>query len=92
MPYIWEDAAVFLEHGGVTVYHIYKNDLRESGCRTYWYGLTPDCSDGGYEGGEFDVRELTEYGEQAIEQAIRSGIDNGKLSNQEPYLKVKEDE
>jgi len=103
MPYVWEDAAVFIEHEGVTVYHICKNDMWESGCRTYWYGLTPHCSDehlGGDEGGEFDVRELEEYvvstscsSEQNIEQAIRSAIDNGKMSNEEPYLvKAKEDE
>ena len=97
MPYVWEDAAVFIEHSGVTVYHICKNDMRESGYRTYWYGLTPHCSDhpryGGGAGGEFDVRELEEYvvstsysSEQNIEQAIRSAIDNGKMSNEEPYL------
>ena len=47
MPYCWMQAPEYLEHAGVRVYHIFKDDMMEHGPRTYWYGLTPDCSDSG---------------------------------------------
>jgi len=54
MPYDIVDAEVALEHEGVTVYHVYKNDFMTDGERYYLYSLEP-CNT---EDESFDVREL----------------------------------
>ena len=85
MPFDWVDAEVFLEHNGVTIYHVYKNDFMNGGSRTYHYGTSPDCSDDGDEHGEFDVRELpgahvfdlNNY--DGIKAAIVAAIDAGHI-------------
>jgi hypothetical protein len=59
MPYEWVDPEVFVEHAGVTVYHIYKNDFAGQGTRTYHFGTGIGCSDENPgENGEFDIRNL----------------------------------
>lgn len=57
MPYkeVWLPPEVFLEHKGVKVYHVYKNNDADQGIRHFWYGLSPQCSD---EGNSFDVRDV----------------------------------
>lgn len=47
MPFGWIDPEVFLTHGDVTIYHVYKDDEIAQGRREYWY--TTDLSGGDYE-------------------------------------------
>lgn len=57
MPYkeVWLPPEIFLEHRGVRIYHVYKNDDVGQGVRHFWYGLSPWCSD---ERDSFDVRNI----------------------------------
>src|SRR5687767_11600243 len=63
------DPELFLEHKGVEVYHIYKNDDVAQGRREFWYTLSPlcgedNCSDercGDTCVMQFDVRDLPNY-------------------------------
>jgi len=89
MPYRWVPASVFLEHRGVTVYHVYKDDDVEQGVRQYWFGVREDCSDSD---DAFDVRLLpnrsghdlcTDAGRRAI---IREAIDIGTITQEGPVL------
>jgi hypothetical protein len=43
MPYreTWGEPELYLEHEGVKVYHMYKNNQWESGPMTYWFTLDP---------------------------------------------------
>lgn len=54
MPHRWHRVkkAVYLTHGGVTIYRAYDEDDADD-VLTYWFGLTPNDGDG-----EFDVRSL----------------------------------
>jgi hypothetical protein len=55
------DPEVFLEHNGVTIYHIYKNDDIDASAREFWFTVDPDqgSDDNGHgTGGTFDVRQL----------------------------------
>ena len=82
MPYIWTEPDVFLDLGdGCKIYHIYKNDDMESGdIRSYHFGTTVRCSDyGGGDGGEFDVRDLSQWDGRPIEQVIRAAYEAGDL-------------
>ncbi len=86
MPYAWVEPEVVMEHAGVTIYHIDKDDHLEGGARVYWYGTRPGCSDDGSEDGEFDVRDLpgeedASYDEEGGQRAIiRAAIDAGLLT------------
>ena len=57
----WLDNEVALEHKGVTIYRVYKDDDYDFGARTYCFGMTPLATDAGENDGEFDVRELKEW-------------------------------
>lgn len=60
MPFGWIDPEVFLTHGDVTIYHVYKDDEIAQGRREYWY--TTDLSGGDYEDPcSFDVRDLPTF-------------------------------
>ena len=83
MPSKWVPPEKFLEHGGVTIYHIYRHDDLDQGPREYWYGWHEACRD---DGDSFDVRDLpnpsgddvgTEEGRKAI---LREAIDAGILT------------
>lgn len=52
MPYQWVKPEVFMQHNGVTVYHVYKNDHWEDGVRDCWYALCEDDES------IFDYRDL----------------------------------
>ena len=78
MPFGWIDPEVFLTHGDVTIYHVYKDDEIAQGRREYWY--TTDLSGGDYEDPcSFDVRDLPTFTskkshEQVIIEAIKAGV------------------
>jgi len=40
----WHDNEMWFEHGGVRVYHTYRNDYDEEGVESDTYGVTPDAS------------------------------------------------
>lgn len=98
MPYRteWVDPEVFLEHNGVTIYHVYKGDDVECGRRFYWFGTTIHASDDDDDDGEsFDVRDLpgahaalsyVPFAEQepVVRQLIVAAIDNGRLIDTTP--------
>ena len=64
MPYITkhQPAEVFMEHGGVEIYHIYQDNDFSQNVRTYWFAVHEDGDDGASHGhdGVFDVRQLPE--------------------------------
>lgn len=70
MPYMWVEPEVFLEYGGVTIYHVYKND-NINDVRAYWYTVdVTECND-------IDIRDLSEYNEELEhEEVFRRAIDN----------------
>ena len=57
MPYGWIDPEVFIEHNGMTVYHVYKDDEISQGCREFWY-TTDLCGGDCNDPFAFDVREM----------------------------------
>ena len=61
MPYtiVWEPNDIFLEHGGIRIFHTYKND--EDEVLTYWYGTSSESMDGD-DDTTFDIRELPTWG------------------------------
>ena len=76
MPYTHVPADRFLQHGSVTVFHVYK-----SGCTmSNWYTLRDWDDDGdSNQGNQFDVRDLPTMEEAGYEheKAIRLAIDRG---------------
>lgn len=64
MPYITEhqSAELYMEHAGVEIYHVYKNNEIDQGARTYWFAVHDDGDDDTAHGsnGVFDVRCLPE--------------------------------
>jgi len=62
MPYEWIEPEVFMEHSGVVVYHVYKDDSPQNGgAREYWFCLEA-CESMDDGGNTFDVRSLPAYG------------------------------
>jgi len=86
MPVKWVEPEVFLRYRGVNIYHVYRNDVFGDR-RTYWYGNSIYCSDGGDDA--FDVRHLpVPDGVNPDDHAaiIRAAIDAGNprvIGNQE---------
>lgn len=64
MPYVTEHqpAELFMEHAGVEIYHVYKNNEIDQGARTYRFATHDDGDDDNSHGrdGVFDVRCLPE--------------------------------
>lgn len=59
MPYVRVEPEMFLEHGGVEVFHVYRDGTNEPW--SYWFTIDPDTADDGYahgKGGHFDVRRF----------------------------------
>lgn len=83
MPKDTVEAAEFMRHGGLVVYHIYKNDDVNDPTREYWYSLWAYGSDEDDHGedGAFDVRDLPNAGgcrtELKQKRIIREAIDAG---------------
>ena len=85
MPYAWTDPDVFAMHDGVTVYHVYQNDMIEDGPRQFIYGYDGSCSDSG--DFTFDVRDLARMlgmtaGENRADhrRIIREAVSRGILT------------
>lgn len=57
----WVDPDIALEHKGVTLWHIYKDDDIEQGARVYTFALDP--AEDGYEVGGIDVQALPNWTE-----------------------------
>lgn len=55
MPYIWTEPMLVLEHQGVSVYNVYKNDNWES---AYEFQYTTDITE---DSAPFDLRDLDSY-------------------------------
>ncbi len=91
MPYDTVPPAVFLQHGDFIVYHLYKNDLFQSGPKTYWFTLQQWGSDEDPHGenGCFDVRclpqKVADYTdtEDNIKARIIAAIDAGYFAGWE---------
>ena len=88
MPFTYSDPEVFLEHNGVTVWHVYKDDDMDQGARDCWYTTEIDGGDSFFHGqnGTFDYRELTtEYPDtdNDARAAIIAAIESGELPLEE---------
>jgi hypothetical protein len=91
MPYLNPETIapeIALEHGGVTVFHTYRDGVLEEGRMTCWFTLNPDDLE---ELDHFDVRELRAWvdispGDEdtRILAALRHAIDNGEIGGNEP--------
>jgi hypothetical protein len=86
MPYktVWLEPEVFVEHKGVKVYHVYRNDDVDQGVRMFWYGLSPHCLDewNNIEEKVFDVRDVANAlgmhlpnSEDEIKDVLKAAID-----------------
>lgn len=83
MPYGWIDPEVFIEHNGMTVYHVYKDDEISQGRREFWY-TTDLCGGDCNDPFAFDVRELPTYADgKSHRQVIWEAIDAGILQTPE---------
>lgn len=53
-------AELYMEHNGVCIFHVYKDNDFDQGARDFWFATHEDGSDdnGHGEDGVFDVREL----------------------------------
>jgi len=88
MPYQWVEPDVALEHAGVKVYYLYKNDFVDNGTRMYHYGWSLDCLDEGSDS-TFDVRDLAEAMKmpipetwEDIKKILCAAIDVGVLTQE----------
>ncbi len=93
MAMAWIPNELALEHKGVFIYYVYKDDDNDAGVRIYSYGLDEYGSDDGMdEDGEhivFDVRDLPSYDFTLdIEDNLRKAIDNGEIT--QDYVKMEE--
>lgn len=85
MPYDWIEPAVFMEHRGWTVYHIYRNDQFQDGPRDTWYTFSMCSCDGDGHGSDgcFDIYELPAVqalrsaDPETYKQVIRNAMDVG---------------
>ena len=89
MPYqeIYVPAAVAVEHGGVTVYHTYKDNDVDQGSRSYWFALKEDADETDADD-TFDVRALPNWRpqdkdregcEEYVFAILREAIDLGHI-------------
>lgn len=79
MPYGWVKPDIALEHKGVKVYYIYRNDDIDDVARTYWFGYSDQCDDSGRD--SFDVRDFDCFDPfiSPLEN-VRKAIDLGGLT------------
>lgn len=91
MPTDWVAPEVFFEHGGYTVYYVYKDDNLGSGVRDNWFSLSETGADDDDHGvnGVFDVRQLPQVGDEApdlesvegLQAFITATIDSGHFDD-----------
>jgi len=81
MPMSWEPPEIFVEHKGVIIFHVYKDDEMQNGQREYWYTTSESGGEGS--GFEFDVRELPEYDSTDHEGTVKKAIEAGLLIQDE---------
>lgn len=76
MPYVWTEPELALEHRGVSVYHVYRNEFMDSGRREYWYTTDVTENQGG-----FDIRDLDCYKEGLKhEDVLKLAIEGGEIT------------
>lgn len=91
MPYVTEHqpAELFMEHAGVEVFHVYKNNDVDQGARTYWFAVHDDGDDDASDGndGVFDVRCLPEPPSppRLDDHPPFIGVDHGREAGFESY-------
>ena len=91
MPYGWVEPEVFVEHSGVKVFHIYKNDFVDEGRRECWF-TTDVCGGDSDDPCAFDVRDLSTFeAGKPYAQAVREAIDKGELKQEKPRRDCGED-
>jgi hypothetical protein len=76
MPYIWTEPELVLEHQDVSVYHVYKNEYWDCGCREFLY--TTDITE---QAEPFDIRGLPsfQHGEDHT-VILRLAIERGEIT------------
>jgi hypothetical protein len=79
MPWAWVNSPLVLEHKGVKIYGIFKNDIVRNTISPFKYGYTQNCDDNGTDC--FDVRFLPTYScDKTHTQIICEAIDQGVLT------------
>lgn len=92
MPNIYTEAAEFMEHRGIRIYHVHNGNDYEQGVRQYQYSLDPDSDDetADEEYRNFDVREMPAFEPfigraqvhvEDIRRVLRESIDRGDLND-----------
>ena len=82
MPYDWVEPELFVEHGGVKVFHIYKNNFVHDGRRECWF-TTDICGGESDDPCAFDVRDLSTFAPgKPYSQAVCDAIDKGELKRE----------
>lgn len=76
MPYIWTEPALVLEHQGVSVYNVYKDDNLE---RAYDYQYTTDVTE---QSTPFDIRDLESFrAEKDHKSILIRAIERGEITS-----------
>ena len=92
----WVDPELFLDHGGVKVFHTYKDDDLDQGPNRYWFTLKTECSVERPACGitfcphVFDVRELATW-EPPVQPSYCTG-DNDTPENHAAWERYWEQE
>lgn len=86
MPYTepqWVEPDEYIEHAGLTLYHVYEDDELSSGASPYWF--TPSLETEGART-DYDVRELAarlavpwHEDDEATRRVLRLAIDAGLI-------------
>jgi hypothetical protein len=91
MPYQteWVDPDLAVEHEGLKVYHTYRNNDVDQGCRTYWYTTDPKLGENDDSPYVFDIRDI--YAEatehpidndlvESLRALLHRAVDEGRLT------------
>jgi len=85
MPFksVHVEPEVFMQHKGITIYHVYSDDDVDCGKRDWCFGYREDCTDDGF--GTFDVEKLPDYDDacdtdEQVQAVIRKAVDAGILT------------
>lgn len=68
MPYIWADNEEAFRLAGVSIYHIYCNDMGEDGTRDHHFSKYPYTREDQDE--EFDIRLLPEIPDDKLDEVL----------------------
>jgi hypothetical protein len=89
----WVDPELAVQHRGLKVYHVYRNNDVDQGRRTYWYTTDPTLGEDDDPPYVFDIREIYSAAvdlpndndlDETLRSLLRRAIDEGKLTFPQP--------